>query len=446
MKRHLANALFGVVDYASYPFGMLLVAPIVLHRLGTAEYGLWMIATAVVSAGGIIASGFCDANIQLVAHYRGQGRAASIEHSIRGSLGINLVLGSALAFGVWIAAPYAARHIAVSPFTPVRECLFALRIASVSIVLRAVETVAVSTQRAFEQYRGTVQIAIAFRLLTLASAAALALAGKRTESILLATAIFLGSGVYMQFRQLRRLVGPVSLWPEFRRRETQALLGSGVFAWFEAIGGLIFGQFDRILLGVSLGAVAVAPYALCVQFTQPVVSLTASGMNFVFPYLSRRASTISKAELRRTLARAFICNITIVACGAALLLSLGNSLIRLWAGAGVARSAAPILPPIVLGSTLAGLSITGTYATQALGLFRTVAGVGLGARLAMLLVMVVLLHRMGLQGLAIARVCYGTATLLVYLPLLRHLGASRRVPRDATSVVIGRELQEGSEL
>ena len=57
MRRHLSNAAYGVLDYISYPLGMLLVAPIVLHRLGAAEYGLWMIATAVISAGSIIASG-----------------------------------------------------------------------------------------------------------------------------------------------------------------------------------------------------------------------------------------------------------------------------------------------------------------------------------------------------------------------------------------------------
>ena len=51
MRKHLANAAYGVLDYASYPMGMFVVAPIVLHRLGASEYGLWTIATAVVSIG-----------------------------------------------------------------------------------------------------------------------------------------------------------------------------------------------------------------------------------------------------------------------------------------------------------------------------------------------------------------------------------------------------------
>src|SRR5258708_22097445 len=89
VKRHLYNAGYGVLDYVSYPLGMLLVAPIVLHRLGAAEYGLWMIATAIISAGGIIASGFCDACIQRVAHLRGAAEFDVMPETVRSMLGIN---------------------------------------------------------------------------------------------------------------------------------------------------------------------------------------------------------------------------------------------------------------------------------------------------------------------------------------------------------------------
>jgi O-antigen/teichoic acid export membrane protein len=426
MRRHLTNAAFGILDYASYPVGMLLVAPIVLHKLGASEYGLWMIATALISAGGIVASGFCDANIQRVAHLRGTGQSDLIPHTVQGVLGINLVLGFALAFAAWIVAPYAAPHIAVAHQTSSSECLISLRIASVLIVLRSIETVSVSTQRAFEQYRGTVQISTAVRLLTLVAAAVLAFLGKGTVSILAATAVFMALGVYMQFRQLPRFLGTVSFWPHFQRTETRALIGLGFFVWLQAVGAVVFGQLDRILLGVSLGALAVAPYSLCVQFAHPIFGLSASGLNFLFPYLSGRASTLSSAELKGTLLKAFACNLLLVACGAGLLLFMGPRLIRLWAGPVVAQSAAKILAPIVLGSALMGLSVTGTYAMQALGLFRTVALISLGSRTAMLLLMIELLRHMGLPGLALSRLCYGSVALLVYLPLLGRLNIGKR--------------------
>lgn len=445
MKKHLANAAYGVVDYASYPLGMALVAPIVLHKLGASEYGLWAIATAVVSTGGIIAAGFCDANIQRVARLRGSGDTASMAHTVRSMLGINLAMGVAIAAIVWFASPFAAVRITVSHPEQLTECLIALRIASAMVVLRAVEAVFASTQRAFEIFRDNVRINTAVRLLTLTSAALLALAGHRTVSIMAETAIFFLAGAFLQFRQARKLLGGASLLPIFQPRETRLLLGFGVFTWIQALGGVIFGQFDRVFLGVSLGAVAVAPYSLCVQFAHPIFGLTASGLGFLFPYLSGRAGTVPAAELERTLLKAFLVNFALVACGATILLIFGNRFIEIWAGHAVAQSAAKILPSIVAGSALMGLSVTGTYAMCALGLFRAVAAISLSTRAALLLLMVYLVHHDGLQGLATSRIFYGALALLIYLPLFQRFAESRRTSNSTAPLLMACEFREASE-
>lgn len=446
MSRHLTNAVCGALDYASYPLGMLLVAPVVLHRLGAAEYGLWMITTAIISAGGIIASGFCDASIQRVAQLRGAGDSERISETVRSTMGINLALGTAMAAVMWIAAPWVALHIAAAPLMPSRECLVAVRVASVAILLRAVETVGVSTLRAFEDYRNTVQISTATRLLTLVTAAVLALLGQRTVSILLATAAFLFFGAWMQLRQVRKSIGPVSLWPKFHHGEARLLLGVGFFAWLQALGGVIFGQADRILLGLSMGAVAVAPYALCVQFAQPIFGLTASGLHFLFPYLSAQTKQRTAEKFHRLVVQAFVCNLLLVIFGAVLLLVVGIRLIRLWAGPAVAHSAAGILVPIVAGSACIGLGVTGTYAMQALGLFRTVALISLAGHSAMLFVMLFLLHHDGLRGLAFSRLGYGAVALIVYLPLFARLIGRTREAALAAGPTARYELQEGWKL
>jgi O-antigen/teichoic acid export membrane protein len=408
---------------------MLIVAPIVIHRLGASEYGLWMIATSVVSAGGIIASGFCDATTQQIARLRGTGEPARMTQTVRSALGIGVTLGLILACIVWIAAPFAAVHIAGPHVTSLRECVVSLRIASLLIVVRSIESVGVSVHRAFNSYGSTVRISTAMRLLTLFAAAGLAIGGQRTTSFLIATGVFLIGGAYLQLRGLRNFVGESSLQLSLEPKETWLLIGVGIFAWLQALGGVVFTQFDRILLGVSLGAAAVAPYALCVQFAQPLFGLTASTMHFLFPYLSGRVNTISNRELRHTLFKALICNFLLTSVGAGVLLLCSNRLLALWVGAGLSKTAAQILPSIVLSSALMGLSVTGSYALQALGLFRVVAFTSLGCRAAMLVLMLFLLHHMGLRGLVIARVCHGFTALFVYLPLLRVLVSAENSPR-----------------
>lgn len=437
MKRHLSNAFYGAVDYSSYPLGMLLIAPIVLRSLGAAEYGLWMVATSVISAGSIIASGFCDAGIQRVAKLRGASQHARLTQTFQVLLAINLTLGFALALLVWIAAPWLAHDLAGKGIVPLHECLICLRIASALILVRTIEAVSVSVQRAFEAYSGTVQISTAVRLVTLGLAAVVALCGGRTQSIMLTTALVMGVGVVFQFRFLRRFLADSRVRPAFHHQETALLIRTGSFVWLQAAGSVSFRQLDRILLGASLGAALVGPYALCIQLAEPLFGLTASGLSFFFPYLSGRAATLSTQGLRRTVLRVFVCNLALVLCGAALLLHFGDAFMAKWVGPVMAHSAAPVLPLIVIGSALSGLSVTGTYAMQALGLFREVAVISLGCRAVLLMMMLYLLHHHGLYGMAVARMCYGAAALLVYLPLLHRLRSSWTKEHSFLSVAIG---------
>jgi O-antigen/teichoic acid export membrane protein len=255
--------------------------------------------------------------------------------------------------------------------------------------------------------------------------------------------VMLVLGVVLQFRSLRRFTHSGWLRPLFDA-ETSALLRLGVFPWLQAVGSIIFGQLDRILLGVYLGTIAVAPYALCVQFAQPIIGVAASGLSFLFPYLAGRASALSAAQLRGTILKAFACNLIVVGFCTAGLLAFGKRLIQLWAGTAVAHSASELLMPIVLGSALAGLGTTASYAMQAMGRFRAVALISVGGRGLMLLVMTLLLHELGLRGLAYSRLWYGIIPMLVYVPLLRELRAKGEANREEKILTIA--CQEGSSI
>lgn len=143
--------------------------------------------------------------------------------------------------------------------------------------------------------------------------------------------------------------------------------------------------------------------------------------------------------------KAFLCNLIIVACGSALLLIWGDQLIRVWAGPVVAESAMRILPPIVAGSALMGLSVTGTYTLQALGEFQMVAFILLGGRAAVLFLMIEMLSRHGLPGLAISRLCFGVISMLVYLPLLQKLRTARSSRNLISPLAISLEVKEASK-
>ncbi len=292
---HFVNALAGVLDYVAWPVGMVLVAPVMLRHLGAARYGVWAVAAAVVSAGSILASGFGDANIQHVASRRGSGESQLLLRTVRSSMGIHLVLGVAMALLTWSLAPLLARHVVDAQPALERDCLLAIRIASLIILARALETVCVSTQRAFERYGPAVAVSVAGRLLSLLFAATLAFLNRSVASILAASLVIVTLSVVLQMRKLRILIDADSLLlPIFDRDAFRALFAFGIFSWFQALASVVIGQADRLFAGVAMGAVAVASYALCVQISQPLYGVVSSGLHFLFPHLAARRLALSR--------------------------------------------------------------------------------------------------------------------------------------------------------
>ena len=434
MRAHFSNAAYGVLDYAAYPIAMLASAPTLLKHLGVAQYGIWIVTTAALNTGAIIASGFGDANIQYIASARSQGDGDILLRAVRSMLGINLLLGAALATISWMLVPFAIDHLVGSSGDLRAACLLGLRIACVLMLVRAIESVCVSTQRAFERYGAAIRISLLARIITVAAAVVLSIHGSGVAGIMEATAAFLVLGTAAQLMRLQQYLGAASLLPSFDREATAALFGFGAFSWVLAVSSVIFTQADRLLLGVSLGATTVTAYALCVQMAQPIYGIASSGLHFLFPYLAARNAVSQPTAIRKAVLAAFSVNLLIVFIGAGVLLLFGRAVLNAWVGQSMAQSAAGILAPITWSFALLGLSVPGYYALLALGRVHMVTALNITGGIAMLLLMACLLPLQGVHGIAMARLSYGLIALLMYVPLARALGGARATSLSAPDI------------
>jgi O-antigen/teichoic acid export membrane protein len=79
------------------------------------------------------------------------------------------------------------------------------------------------------------------------------------------------------------------------------------------------------------------------------------------------------------------------------------------------------LTMIIWSSALLGLNVTATYALLALGRVQIVTWFNLAGGTSMMLLMLFLTPRIGIRGIAIARLSYAVIPLFLYIPLLRRL-------------------------
>jgi len=433
--RGYGNAFYGVADYIALPIGMLLAAPFLLRHLGTSQYGVWILAGAAVSGGGIVSSSFGDAVIKYVGACRGRRDWSGIARIVGNMISINLLLSGILAITLWFLAPYVARHVVRVDLELQGICLRSLRIGSGLLLVKSIESVFVSTLRAFETYGPTVRIAICSRIAILASAIALAAFGRNVVWILVATLIISLLGTLAQALALRTKIGNFSPMPLWHRKTVSDIAAFGTFSWLQAVASVGFSHADRFFVGFFMGAPAVAYYGLCVQAAQPIHGLISSGMHFLFPHLSARYAVAPISEIRHKIALAIRMNVALVAVLSLPVVVFGRHVLTMWIGAAFGQLPPLMFPIIVISFALLGMNITAHYALLAAGQVRIVTYLNLVAGATMLLLMVLLIPKHGLQGAALARLVYGPITCLAYLQLYRTVWRTdpyMRVPQPAS--------------
>jgi O-antigen/teichoic acid export membrane protein len=424
-RRTLRNGLHAIAEYISQPLGMLLASPYLLRHLGASQFGIWVLASAAVYSGNIVSSGFGDAAVKYVAMYRGRNDSAAIARIVRGMISINLVLSGLFAAALWFLAPYVVAHIAHIDTSLQHAALQSFRMGSLLLVIRSIDSVFVSALRACEHYSPAVRISVCSRIAILVAAIVLVARGFGVVEIMIATLFISAIAAIAQGFAVRAVAGRILLLPSFHR-ETLALIADfGCFSWLQAVSAAAFGQADRLIIGVFLGAPAVAVYALCVQAAQTIHGIVAAGFHALFPHLSSRLESEPLTNLRHIVWMAFKTNLALAALLGFPTIVFSRPLLSLWMGPDFARQAWPILSVLGAGFALFALNVTAHYAMLAIGQVRLVTVLNLVAGAVMLLLMLFLTPKFGPIGTASARLICGPITCLLYLKLYKM---TRRTP------------------
>jgi O-antigen/teichoic acid export membrane protein len=289
----------------------------------------------------------------------------------------------------------------------------------VALLIKSIESVFMSTLRAFETYGSTVRIAICSRTAILASAIALAGFGRNVAWIMVAAVLISTAGTLAQALALQTKIGSFSPMPSWDRKTVSGIAAFGTFSWLQAISGMVFGQADRFFVGFFMGAPDVAYYGLCVQAAQPIHGLISSGMHFLFPHLSARYSVAPISEIRRKVTLAIRANVILVASLSMPVIVFGRHVLTMWMGPSFGQQPPLMFAIIVFSFALLGMNVTVHYALLAVGQVRVVTYLNLLAGIVMLLLMAILIPKHGLQGAALARLVYGPITCLAYFQLYR---------------------------
>lgn len=431
-RESAGNALYSIAEYIALPVSMVVAAPFLVRELGLPQYGIWMLVSAILGSVGILSTGFGDATVKYASTYRAKNDWTGVERTIRATLTINILLGTLFAVLMAWAAPYAVHNIFKIEPEFYTVTITAIRISAVILILRSVESVFVSTLRAFERYGPPVKLNVFLRAIVVITAVVLAALGKGVVAIMWGTLFWSALVVVMQARAARRVAGPFNVFPTLQLGALREVFSFGCFSWLQALAGVTFSYADRFLVAAMMGTAPVGVYVLCVQVTQPIHGLASAAFNFVFPHLSLRHEAGEVHGPRRVFRLAMFANFVVTALVTVPFVCFGRPLLRLWIGPQFAEQAHVVLAVLAIGFAILAINVVPYYTLLAWGQVRFVSLVNLAGGVLSLACAVTLIPLFGLTGAALGRIIYGPVVSLSFFKLARF--SRRSLPTEALQI------------
>ena len=332
------NTAWNYTGFAVNLLTNLLLFPWVVHEIGDAAAGIWLLLGSVTGYMGLLELGLVPSLAQSVAVYRSKGDSAGINRAASSAFLVLLLL-ALVPLGLLAAVPLLVGLLQV-PASLVRQATLVFSVAIAGLAARmplaAYQAILLGTQRQDRCNQLWILIISAKLLL---SACLLWLGFGLLAIVTMEALVHLGAGV-LQIRWARAEVPGLAVGVRFARRgEARALVGYGTSLLAVTLCSLVVEQTDRLVIGGFLPIAMVTYYSAAWKLYMLAYSVPTTLVQAVTTVAGHLFGSDDRSALRRLFLRMTKYS---VAVSWPLVLSLGfcaHVLLDLWMGPDFARHA-----------------------------------------------------------------------------------------------------------
>ncbi len=419
-RRLIRGVLTGGGSQAGVLMVSLLVTPIVVAGLGMERYGLWALAGALVSHLGLLDMGVGNGLVMFLAAHRARGDDAAFNGVVRLGIFLYGAFGLILLPAVILCTGPLMEALAVRAALR-GEIAFLIAGTTAIFVLRTTFSVHRTVIASAERIDLNNRIAFAIAIPGGAGAAAAAGLGFGLPGLVVNGFLVALITIAVQWIAARRVVPALRHLP-FTLDWSLApqLLGYGLRVQGTRIAELIYGQVDKLALGLLIGAAAAGAYDLGMKLSILAAAVPGLILPGILPTTSILAATGDREQLRLLHQRAAKYVALVVAPVTAYVIVAAPALLKLWLGDAAAASAAPVARLLVLGGCLHLALGVSRLVSRGLGMPQLEMRAGLLMAAANAALTFALVPLLGAVGAPIATCAAGLAGGLCFLALFRR--------------------------
>jgi O-antigen/teichoic acid export membrane protein len=381
---------------------MIITIPIVVHGLGESAYGIYILASVLLSYVGFLDLGLTPAVVRLVAIYSTVGTEATLARIV--GMALTLLIGLGIAGGALIVltTPLIVTTVLHIPTNLHADAIFVLDLAAVGFA----SNMCLALFGAIPQGRQRIDLfTIRSVLFTAATAIGQIAAVKLGGGLRWVAGVTIAVNVLSLVTFVvvsRRLLPGVSFLPRIDRWAFRELVGFGSLRFVNQVSGQVVFQVDRLIVGAFLPIRAVTLYSVPLTVAQKFTVIQYIFSGAFFPAASELNALGEQQRLRRLYLSSMKLSAVLIVPLVVLVAGYANAILTTWVGPDFGRASTDILVVLAIAYGIATLIGVPTLAADATGHVHWSAGFAVASAAINFSLTLLLVPRLGAIGAAYA--------------------------------------------
>jgi O-antigen/teichoic acid export membrane protein len=348
------------------------VTPIVVHRLGSESFGVWVLVTSLVGYFGLCDAGLGPTLVTRAAEYIARDdpdARRALSQTVSTVLVLYVVVALAAMLSAVVLAVCAERLFNVSPDAiasfRIVLCIVAAQ-AALALPMSVWSTLIAALQDFHVSNTLGVVIGIARGVLTVA----LLYAGYGLLGLVVLGALLSGAGWLVSYWWVRRRLPALRLgltW--FDRAQVRSVMSFSGSMTIWTVAGYALHQLDRVLIGAIQPVAALTTYEIGARLNNYSRSILHAWLHTVMPTASALNARREAAQLQELYVRGTRYMVVVYTIAVTPMLGFGREFIGLWMGPGF-EMAATVLSLLLLASLYQSQNVVAHVMLPAIGHLR----------------------------------------------------------------------------
>lgn len=381
----------------------LVVLPYNVQHLGSANYGLWMLAASITANFAVLDLGYGGAVVKYVAEFRARRDALALNEVLSTVSYVFTAIGIASYVLAVLVAVFFPHIFNVEP-GQVQTGRIALLIIALQVAFYFCFSVYGAVTNGFEQYHLNNIVGIVFNIAAAAVNVLVLWLGYGLIELVAATTVLRIAPLWVYRHNAFKVFPELRISREyFRRDRLRELSGFSVYLAVVDWSTRLTFATDSLYLGIFMNTAAVGIFAIAQRLSEALLNLTNQLHTFLLPAVVSRAvdGQLERQQSLMVKATRFQLAIAMCLCGA--VGALADVLIRAWIGIS-AQESVPVTQLLTLAVVLRAWTAMPITVLQGTGHHRFVAVASSLCAVANLLLSIPLVKMFGLIGVAVGTI------------------------------------------